>query len=345
MTHPASPFIKGPLSPAQAALVVSLAEAARRADGVAPLSEHTLLHVQHPDARPGGNGDDAGAVSSEGTGPARDLLVVSDGIAVAYAHLDLVPDPETGDLSGELVVHPAHRRRGHGSALVEALFSGPAALFSPPGGTAHAVSGAPDSPKGGIRLWAHGDLPSAGAFAAAREFDRARSLWQMRRPLTAEPELPDPVFPPGVTVRTFVPGKDEDAWLRVNARAFAHHPEQGAWTRADLDLREAEAWFDSRGFFLAERDGQLVGFHWTKVHPQGADGLPEGEVYVVGIDPGRQGGGLGRALTSVGLRYLRERGLAYVMLYVDEDNTAATRMYTALGFNRANTDVMYFRAR
>jgi len=127
----------------------------------------------------------------------------------------------------------------------------------------------------------------------------------------------------------------------VNARAFAHHPEQGAWTKADLEMREAEPWFDPEGFFLAERDGELAGFHWTKVHPEGPDGSPEGEVYVVGVDPGGQGGGLGRALTLVGIRYLQARGLAHVMLYVDEDNTPATRMYTALGFSRRNTDVMY----
>jgi mycothiol synthase len=334
VTGTGSPFTEGPLSAAQAALVVGLAGAARQADGVAPLSEHTLLHVQHPQAR--AEGDSAEA--------ARDLLVVIDGIAVAYAHLDLAPDAEAGDLSGELVVHPAHRRHGHGSALVAALLFGPAGIFGPPSGPAHGTTAA-SGPRGGIRLWAHGDLPAAGAFAAARGFSRARSLWQMRRPLAGGPGLPDPAFPPGVTIRTFVPGKDEEAWLAVNARAFAHHPEQGTWTKADLDLREAEAWFDPEGFFLAERDGELVGFHWTKIHPNGPDGTPEGEVYVVGIDPGRQGGGLGRSLTAVGLRYLRDRGLGHVMLYVDEDNTAATRMYTALGFSRRSTDVMYSRAR
>ena len=319
MTHPGSAFTEGPLAAAEAALVLSLAEAASRADGIDPLSEHALLHLQNPDT--GRPGDD-------GTGAATDLLVVSDGVAVAYAHLDLAPDAETGDLSGELVVHPAHRRRGHGSTLVDALLSGLA-----------------DGPGGGIRLWAHGDLPSASAFAEARGFRPTRSLWQLRRALTAGPELPEPAFPAGVTVRTFVPGEDEEAWLAVNARAFAHHPEQGAWTRADIDLREAEPWFDPKGFFLAERDGQLVGFHWTKVHPEGPDGVPEGEVYVVGIDPGRQGGGLGRALTIAGLRYLHDRGLGHVMLYVDEDNTAAARMYTALGFSRVKTDVMYLHPR
>jgi mycothiol synthase len=163
----------------------------------------------------------------------------------------------------------------------------------------------------------------------------------MRMSLTQPDAVASPVFPPGVTLRTFRPGEDEERWLAVNGRAFAHHPEQGSWTSQDLALREAEPWFDPDGFFLAERDGRLIGFHWTKVHPgQGGD-PPMGEVYVVGVDPGQQGGGLGRALTLAGLAYLRDRGLSQVMLYVDEDNAPAVRMYTGLGFSRWHVDVMY----
>jgi mycothiol synthase len=307
---------EGPLSPGQSDLILELAEAARRADGVAPLSEHALLHVRHA-ASPEGGGH------SRTPDRSRDLLVLAGDTVAAYAHLDAPYEAGTGDTSGELVVHPAHRRRGHGTALIEALAAG--------------------APGHGIRLWAHGDLAAAAALARSAGFTRFRALWQMRMSLTGPP-IASPALPAGVTLREFRPGQDEEAWLGVNRRAFAHHPEQGSWTMKDLELREAEPWFDPAGFILAERDGELAGFHWTKVHPGEAGASPIGEVYVVGVDPDAQGGGLGRALTLAGLAHLQARGLDRVMLYVDESNKPAVKMYSALGFALWRTDVMYQRA-
>jgi mycothiol synthase len=62
---------------------------------------------------------------------------------------------------------------------------------------------------------------------------------------------------------------------------------------------------------------------------------------VLGVDPAEQGTGLGRALTLLGLHYLRDRGLEEVMLYVDESNVAAIKLYESMGFSRVATDVMY----
>jgi mycothiol synthase len=312
VTGPSAPgprIAEGPLAPERAAQVLELAATAAADDGVAPLSEDVLLQVRH------------------GSRPlARDVVLAADGQPLlGYAHLD-EPDDEAqgGDMSGELVVDPARRRQGYGATLLAGLLAG--------------ASGH------GVRLWAHGDLPGAAALAEKSGFTRIRALLQLRMPLAAAPAA-DPVFPAGVTVRTFRPGADEAAWLGVNHRAFAHHPEQGSWTMEDVRLREGEPWFDPNGFFLAERDGRLAGFHWTKVHqPDAAAGAPIGEVYVVGVDPGQQGGGLGKALTLAGLAHLRRLGLAEVMLYVDEDNTAAVKMYTGLGFELWSTDVMYRRA-
>jgi mycothiol synthase len=289
---------------AEARDVLGLVSAAAQEDGVGPLSEHSMLHVRHG-----------------GDSRARDLLVVSNGAVAGYAHLD-PGDPAEGP-SGELVIHPAYRGQGLGLLLTRAL-----------------AAEAGDRP---VRLWAHGDLPAAGRLAAAAGLERVRALWQMRRSLRSG--LDEPRVADGVTIRTFVVGRDEAAWTDLNARAFAHHPEQGSWTREDLDLREREPWFDPDGFFLAERGAKLVGFHWTKIHGSGdaesGGHEPISEVYVVGVDPGEQGTGLGRALTLIGLHYLRGRGLPEVMLYVDESNSPAIRLYESLGFTHTGTDVMF----
>ena len=297
-------IMTGRLGRGRARQVQRLVSRATDADRVRPLSEHVALHLRY-------GGDE----------PVRTVLALLNDRVVGYGHLDVTDTVEGA--SAELVVDPEFRRRGIGRAMLQSMID--------------EVHG------GALRLWAHGELPSAAALAAAMGFVRTRCLWQMRRSLYAP--IPTPTPPAGVAVRTFEPGRDDQAWVALNARAFAAHPEQGSWTVADLRRRTREPWFDPDGFFLAERDGRLVGFHWTKVHGGGpGDGHghePIGEVYIVGVDPAEQGGGLGSALTVLGLCHLRALGLPQAMLYVDESNTAAIKVYERLGFTHWDTDVMY----
>jgi mycothiol synthase len=224
-----------------------------------------------------------------------------------------VADAGTDDAAAELVVDPDHRRRGHGRALLDAALGA-----------------------GARSVWAHGDLPAARALAASAALEATRSLFLMGRALT-DADAADPDLPAGYSVRAFEPGRDDEAWVRLNAAAFAAHPEQGRMTVADLRERMEQPWFDAAGFLVVERDGRIVAFHWTKVEP----GTTSGEVYVVGVDPAEQGRGLGGPLTALGLAHLARRGLADVHLYVDGDNTAARRTYARLGFEDLAVDVQY----
>ncbi|MGG8409180.1 mycothiol synthase [Streptomyces sp. 12297] len=281
----------------QADAVLGLIEEAARTDGTTAVSEQGRLQL-HGGRRAG----------------IRHFLLTERGRLAGYAQLEDTDPVEAP--AAELVVHPAMRGRGHGRALGTALL---------------AASGKR------LRVWAHGGKSAARHLAQVLGLTLFRELRQLRRPLAGGSPLPEPVLPAGVTVRTFVPGADDEAWLAANAAAFAHHPEQGALVQRDLDDRKAQPWFDPKGFFLAERDGKLVGFHWTKVHPE----QQLGEVYVVGVLPGAQGGGLGKALTAVGLRHLADAGLPTAMLYVDADNPAALAVYEGLGFVTHEVDLMY----
>jgi mycothiol synthase len=292
------------LTPDQKAAVLALLDEAARVDGQQAVSEQGRLQLR------GGPRD----------GVRHLLLTVGDDL-VGYAQLE-DNDPVEAP-AAELVVHPSHRGHGHGRALGSALLA--------------------ESGKR-LRVWAHGGHSAARHLAQVLGLTLFRELRQMRRSL-ADFDPPEPVLPDGVTVRAFVPGEDDAAWLAANAEAFAHHPEQGSLTQRDLDDRMAEPWFDPAGFFLAERQGgeggtggaELIGFHWTKAHA--AEQL--GEVYVVGVRPGAQGGGLGKALTTIGLRHLAAQGLPTAMLYVDADNKAAVTVYERLGFVTYETDLMY----
>lgn len=289
--------------------ILKLAEVAIDTDGHPPFSDQTLIQLRSANAPL--------LILLSYVPAAPEVPAALAGVAVVLEHDG---QPASGTL--ELVVHPTYRNQGVGQVLLKSLQS--ARGFE------------------ALKAWSHGSHAAAQQLADHFGFEAVRALWRLRLALDAGHQLPAASLPRNISLRSFVPGQDEAAWLAVNAAAFAHHPEQGETSLADLRSLMEEQWFDAAGFLLAvDETDQIMGFHWTKIHAAPAGHQAIGEVYVVGIAPAAQGNGLGKALTLAGIDYLQKKGLSSIMLYVDADNTAAVSLYQSLGFARWDADTMY----
>lgn len=304
--------LPSPLDGSYRSRVTALAAAANDADGAPPLSDAVLL----------------------GTDPhTKHLAVMLEGELVGYAAV-LAP---AGTI--ELVVAPSARGRGVGALLLEASLA-----------------------NGGREFWTRGNRSAPHVLAARAGMTPVRHLWCMTADL-AQPGTGSaetlPVAP--TTFRwvdegaefaldTYQGTNDDEGLLAVNAAAFGSLPDQGLWTQADLAARMSAPWFEPADLRVLRRADRIVGFHWTKVHPPGGVGLPAsafgsttpmGEVYVLALDPQVHGRGLARVLLADGLAHLAQRGCRQVMLYVDDTNTVARRLYLREGFRDERLDMLY----
>ena len=179
-----------------------------------------------------------------------------------------------------------------------------------------------DKLTGALSVWVDHPDESTNSGLARLGLQFQRDLYRMQRSLPMDQTT-------DIETRSFVAGRDEQAWVEVNNRAFAWLREQSGWTVEMVIKREAEDWFDPDGFRIYEKDGRLAAYCWTKVHPD--EDPPAGEVYVIAVDPDFHGQGLGRALTLAGYQHLAAQGLTSGILYVDADNTTAVTLYKDLG--------------
>jgi mycothiol synthase len=297
--------LRRPVAPGDVKVLRDLVDVAERHAGHPVVGDAVWLDLADPSP------DTALLVASDDTGPVGAMhLGPSDSVATPHTRLSFAvsPDVDAAAVIGRLATAALDDVRARGGGPVE--------------------------------LWVLGADDACDAVLNPIGLHRSRELWQLRVPLPAAP----PTWPAGVEVVPFEPGRDEAAWLATNNRAFAADPDQGGWTATALRRREAEPWFDPHGFLLARDDDGIAGFCWTKLHPAAPPVEPDplGEIYVIGVDPPRQGSGLGRALVLGGLADLHDRQRAPVgMLFVDAANTAAVALYESLGFTLARVDRAY----
>jgi mycothiol synthase len=275
-------------------------------------------------------------------------LDLEAGRRAGHVFVDASGDPVAATVTGrgqlDLVVSPAHRGAGVGDGVLAEL-----------------LTHRPSESGSGVTAWSHGDHPAARVLAARHGFEAVRTLLALRLDLDASRAATHDALGAagsdgvpadtggtasaalagrGIHVSSFDPAADAPALLELNARAFAQHPEQGGMTAGDLAERAAEPWFDPDNLLVARDDaGRMLGFHWLKLEP----GEPEGEVYVLGVDPDAAGRGLGRALLQMGLDRLRARGRTAATLYVEGDNVPALRLYRHAGFVDDAVHVQYRR--
>lgn len=279
---------------AEFAAVHELLVAAERADGHRALSDHLWL-----DLRQGGR---AGFAAVVGTEAGHDH-------PVAYSQVSRGND----SWSIDVVVHPHHRYDM--AAIGPEMMSATLDIVRQEGG-------------GHVHWWVFEPTSIHFDLAERMGLQPGRELMQMRRSLPLPDAIAHSVTP--FHTRSFVPGVDEDAWLRVNNAAFASHAEQGGWNADILKSRMMEPWFNPEGFRIHDVDGNMAGFCWTKMHDSGTHLM--GEIYVIAVDPTFVGHGFGSLLTIAGLESLAAHGATEAMLYVDCNNTVAVAMYEKLGF-------------
>jgi mycothiol synthase len=263
--------------------------------------------------------DDAGEVvlnadfiramwSREGFDPVVDAWVFVDhaeGI-VAYAHA-MRDGPDIVDSLG--IVHPAHRGRGLGSALLDLIEERTTRLLAglPTSRFRHAINA--------------GDR-AAAAMLQIRRLRPVRHFWHMGIDLEA-PVDPGSA-PEGIEIRGVEPHEDLPSVHAVLTEAFAedwgYHPD--AFDRWVTDYETGPS-FDPTLWLLATDGGVPVGALTAGVH---------GWVGEVGVLSSHRGRGIAIGLLRRSFTTFAQRGTSRVMLNVDAENpTGATALYERVG--------------
>ncbi len=271
-----------------------------------------------------------------------DALLVEDPEAgpalVAYADLDVEVDPFDGEVvvTSDGRVHPTHTGRGIGRFLVGQAIERARHEARARGRTSALLT----------TTVVDGD-DEARAFFARRGLHPVRHLLTLRLDLHAAP--PAPAWPPGVHVRSMVPGQDEERIWRAHRSAFADVPTHLPIGREDFIVdRFGREGFDPDLILLAETaagevvgaPGEVVGLAVCRAESPGA--AHDGLVRDLAVVPGWRRRGVGMALLRTAFAGFRRRGLTGAALDVDDvDLDGAVALYRRAGMRVVRrTDVL-----
>jgi mycothiol synthase len=246
---------------------------------------------------------------------ARNTWVVDSSAGELVAMAWIWAPLKTGEIIIDVYVHPEHRRRGIGQALLDLLESRAGGL-------------APDLPETAaprLVLWAEAKYRWRAEALARRGFTKTREYYSMISDLRAA--SPAPGLPSGFELRTMRLGIDDRAVFEADNEAFAEHHLFEPYPYEEWHQRHLEGDDANPDLVLIGWDGdELAGY---SLSIEAADGAVVGDL---AVRPAWRKRGLGRALLLHTFALLARRGNTVARLFVDAENpTGALRLYERAG--------------
>jgi mycothiol synthase len=249
--------------------------------------------------------------SRAGFNLATDAWVITDGAGAIAGYVQaMAEEPGTTDCWG--VVHPQHRGRGIGAALVSLTQERAARL-------------ADGLPSGRLRHVINAGDAAAADLLLASGLHLVRHFWHMQIDL---PVQVDPgTMPAGIEIGGIDPAADLPVVKTIIDEAFAdhweYHPEPYDRWVADLIRRPG---YDTSLWLLATDAGLPVGALIGHVSED------QGWVDYLAVLAASRGRGVGAALLRRSFAMFAGRGIRRVVLAVDAENTTgATALYERVG--------------
>jgi mycothiol synthase len=218
-------------------------------------------------------------------------------------------------------VHPDHRRRGVGTALMLWL----------EGRGRERLAGYGDGLPAVYRVDAYDFQPDKIALFERLGYTTARYFTEMLCPLPVETRETTP--PEGIEIRVWSDDVNEAARV-VHNHAFSDHWGSQPVTSHAWDLYHDEFFLPSASF-VAFDGGEAVGYLTASTYPHDYEVRirKEGWIESLGVVRSHRGRGIATALLDRTMAVFNEMGLTHAALGVDTENpTGAFGLYTRLGF-------------
>lgn len=276
--------------------------------------------------------------AAQDSGPAQGCLLGRDrlGRLVAYGWNHPFPadrDPRRVHVSGG--VHPEHRRRGTGHALLAWQLDAARKWY--------ARTRNDDS--GPLQVIAYAEERCSDRRALYADLGLEPLRWYADMTRRLQGPLPEHQDPPGIRVVPLNRKRFEAVRLAHN-EVFAGH-----WGSQPIDVEGWEKQLvrpQSRLSWswvaLAAETTEVVGYATNAAYEDdwAEQGFSEGWTDRLGVRPGWRGRGIARALLTASLRSFAEAGLDAAGLGVDSDNPCrAFERYEGLGYHATHTVVMH----